>query len=216
MGKSFYWICKNEEVGYIEDWLGDNGGVFLSDIETWQPQVYFVHFEEFGPIKYWDENLTIIHNDMSWKEKKISILNQLRLNKNPGQRIIDNENSPIACYTKPYLKDGKFWTIGELHFTPVKIEATFPGLHKICKSFANWLSKQELIFSNVGKTQVDQYNYFLGGDMGTERRIFAFPLALAGLKKGEYFVDSNVSEIYYEKWLKTLRLCGVDIPKNII
>jgi hypothetical protein len=110
----------------------------------------------------------------------------------------------------PYKRNERFWTTGELHFLGVNLKDSFPGLNKLCEQFGRWLQKHELVFDWTGRELFSPFDYNLGGMGGVVRKIFALSDAYKRLQSGAIMIDYRMSDFPFDKFLKTLRLRGID------
>ena len=129
----------------------------------------------------------------------------------PLNETVNQEKTPFVFIERPQKKRGTLWTDAEVHFTPTPLKPQFPELQKISQSFAKWIRKFELVFSQKDATQ-SEWKYFLeAGIQNFDEELYALPSAFAALKAGQYFVHRRANSGQLDVLEKSLRLRGCHV-----
>jgi hypothetical protein len=214
MAKTHYWFGTDRDNPTIFDWLYSNGAVVLdetfSSADYLSAKSFTLHFPAVGPLVFWPETIDVVQYREGSSKWKAAMLARLSQKENPGRRIIDTDQSPMALIFVPYKKNQRFWTTGELHFKGTNLKESFPELNKLNTQFERWLRKHELIYNWAGRELFSPFDYNLGVTEGVVRKIFALPDAYKLLQSGNIMIDYHMNDFPFEKFLKKLRLRGID------
>ncbi|GAA5172954.1 hypothetical protein [Viridibacterium curvum] len=123
---------------------------------------------------------------------------------------IDPKASPVVMLYLPRELRGALWSVGEVHFLPSALKASFPELHKINTAFAKWLRQFETVFSNKPGGPSD-WNYYLEGSVKNyDPPVFGLPSGYHAIQNGQYFISDGESDAVVDRVCSSLRLRGVD------
>lgn len=101
------------------------------------------------------------------------------------------------------------WTVGELHFLPIRMPERFPELAKVATTFSRWLKRHPCVYTN--KLADNEFGYFFEGSVKNyDTPVYAFECGLAALRSGQYFVSDADNGIVIDKVCRNLRLRGVN------
>lgn len=122
---------------------------------------------------------------------------------------IDALRSPIVTVFVPRVRRGILWSVGEVHILPTPLRRTYPRLHRLCRSFGQWLQQFECVFAD-GHCPHPEWAYHLEGSVRNhDAPIFALPSGLAALCSGRYFVADDDTEWQLDTLCRTLSLRGI-------
>jgi hypothetical protein len=135
-------------------------------------------------------------------------LGRLVFTKEEPQRV-DQTKSPVVSVFAPRRRRGVLRTAAEVHFLTTPINRA-PKLAELNRSFRNWLRGHELVFSSRASGP-GNWDYYLEGSVRNfDGDVFALPVAMEALRRGQYFVADDDSNERVERLCKTLRLRGVE------
>ncbi len=121
---------------------------------------------------------------------------------------VDADESPIVTVVPPRTACESLWTVGEVHFRTRALSRRYPALHRIGKTFEEWLNRYECVYSMADRD--NSYNYYLEGSVRNhDAPIFALPTGLDALKSERYFVGAQDNDALLDKVCRKLRLRGV-------
>jgi hypothetical protein len=122
---------------------------------------------------------------------------------------VDVKNSPVASLYFPTERRGILWTVGELHFLPTPLRATYPRLHAISASLRKWLATFDCVFSNQPGHR-NEWDYYLEGSVRNwDAPVYALNGGLDALRRGQYFVAAADNDFVLDQLCSRLRLRGV-------
>jgi len=117
--------------------------------------------------------------------------------------------SPLVALFPPRVRRGILWTVGEVHFLPSPLRERFPRLNKISTSLKKWLQTFECVYSNKPGHRND-WNYYLEGAVKNfDPPIYALRGSLEALRRGQYFVAEDDTDLVLDKLCSRLRLRDV-------
>jgi len=125
---------------------------------------------------------------------------------------VDVTLSPIVLVLLPQVRHGILWTAGEVQFLAKRMPSSFPGLQRVLTNFRRWLRDFPLVFRQprLPESSGGQWDYYLeGGLRNVSDELFALPLGMAALERGQYFVWRRDTEGRLKTVLGSLRLRGV-------
>jgi hypothetical protein len=112
----------------------------------------------------------------------------------------------------PHVRREVLWTVGEVHFLADRMQSSFPGLHRVLRSFRNWLQTFPLVFHQPRLPEISggEWDYYLEGSVrNQDPEIFGLPHGMLALQRGQYFVCEDDTESRLDDILKMLKLRGV-------
>lgn len=124
---------------------------------------------------------------------------------------IDVKRSPLVSLFLPTVRREILWTVGEVHFLPTPLRATFPKLHATSASLKKWLEPFDCVFSNRAGHRNEWNHYLEGSVRNWDSPIYALPGGLEALRRGQYFVAVEDTDFVLDRVSSTLRLRGTQV-----
>ena len=212
MGTSHTFFATTQDFHAVLRWLENAGGIFdpgIADCDNSEQHEFAVHFESLGPMVLWPARVDLsdyAEGSARWRQ---AILTQRRQQENADTPLIDADNSPVAGVKLPYQRDSRFWVASSVWFPTANLRRRFPELGRICGRFERWLRKNELAYDNTKLELFSPYDYNLCMS-GIIQKVYALPEAAGILRAGGIMIDNMVSRGSYEKFIKSLKLRGID------
>jgi len=121
----------------------------------------------------------------------------------------DLSRSPVVSVFAPRRRRGVLLTVMEVHFLTTL--SHFPAMSAVNRKFHKWLRQLERVFSARPSDALSDWNYYLEGSIRNfAEEVFALPLAMEALRRGQYFVTDDEPDVITDKLCKSLRLRGVE------
>ena len=188
------------------NWLKDAGavpvaeGLDVTDFGATGHEIA-LYFPGTGKLEFYPSRIDITQypeNSATWLN---ALLNRIRQDETPDQKIVDSNKTPTAGLKLPELWEDRFWVTGELWFPTINLRKTFPELAKICGRFERWIRKFPCVFDNrKSMTECRFPNQIAQADI--VKCINALPHAFSLLEDGHHVFDYMVSEERIEFWKK--------------
>ena len=125
-----------------------------------------------------------------------------------AENSFDLERSPLAGLVLPTVRRGILWTVGKVHFMPIRMRSTYPRLHAISASLRKWLETFDCVLSNQPGFR-NEWDYYFEGSVKNGAPVYALSGGLDALRRGQYFVNRDSDDFVVDKFCAQLRLRGI-------
>ena len=189
--------------------------MFVKEDDVMGKSIYFLAKEsDFGIFQSWIEKyeIDVVQNASGEKNRNVCLM---VMRKAYGNCALtghgpDMVQSPAFYLLLPYLKGNRFYTFGEVRVlqTIAAMKVRYPLMLKAINELGRLLKSNHLVYdcrmNELGFHAFDDWFRF----SGYEDKMYALPNAYEYLKGGHYFIDGEMNDYVYEKWLQMISSRG--------